>query len=198
MNTQSNDFVTVHMPGLKGALLARAQAERISVSVLVRRAVACELGIVEASTTPEVPSDCSVPTPVAKLSIRFPVGEAEQLKEGARQAGLSRGAFIMALLARIPSSSAPLGSRLDCLAALTASCAELSALRRNIYQLTALLRHGNVEAAQEYRRMLDTLSDDIRAHLRLAASALAEVRPHRSSGDGRQLRQAPTHRMRRR
>ena len=43
MNTHSHDFVTVDMRGLKAALVARAQAERVSVSVLVRGAVARQL-----------------------------------------------------------------------------------------------------------------------------------------------------------
>ena len=38
MNTPSHDFVTVDMRGLKAALVARAQADRVSVSVLMRRA----------------------------------------------------------------------------------------------------------------------------------------------------------------
>ena len=37
MNTTAHDFVTVDMRGLKATLVARAQAERVSVSVLVRR-----------------------------------------------------------------------------------------------------------------------------------------------------------------
>ena len=36
MNTPSHDFVTVDMRGLKAALVARALAQRVSVSVLVR------------------------------------------------------------------------------------------------------------------------------------------------------------------
>ena len=46
MNTTAHDFVTVDMRGLKAALVARAQAERVSVSVLVR-SVSCarDLGL---------------------------------------------------------------------------------------------------------------------------------------------------------
>lgn len=44
MNTRHPDFITVDMRGLKAALLIRAQARRESMSVLVRRAVARELG----------------------------------------------------------------------------------------------------------------------------------------------------------
>ncbi len=45
MNTTAHDFVTVDMRGLKAALVARAQGQRVSVSVLVRGAVARDLGL---------------------------------------------------------------------------------------------------------------------------------------------------------
>jgi hypothetical protein len=47
MNPTAHDFVTVDMRGLKAALVARAQAQRTSVSALVRMAVARELGVPE-------------------------------------------------------------------------------------------------------------------------------------------------------
>ena len=53
MNTPTHEFVTVDMRGLKAALVARAQAQRVSVSVLVRGAVERELGLVEASAETE-------------------------------------------------------------------------------------------------------------------------------------------------
>jgi hypothetical protein len=40
-----------------------------------------------------------------------------------------------------------------------------------------LLRQGSVRAAQEYRDMLDTVADDVREHLTLASSVLADLRP---------------------
>jgi len=167
MNTPSHDFVTVDMRGLKAALVARAQAQRV--------------GLVDASTEAEAGSWTAAPVgSIVKLSIRLTSVEAEQLDAGARRAGLSRGAFLAGLLANVPSLSGD-ASRLDCLAALTASSAELSTLSRNIHHLTALLRQGNVRPAQEYRRMLDTLGDDGRAHLRLAAGALAELGPARQA-----------------
>jgi hypothetical protein len=182
MNTHSPDFVTVDMRGLKAALVARAQAERVSVSVLVRGAVERELGLVNGSKESEgATRDAAATGSIVKLSIRLTSGEAEQLDAGARRAGLSRGAFLAGLLANVPSLSGGAGSRLDCLAALTASSAELSTLSRNINHLTALLRQGQVRPAQEYRRMLDTLGDDVRAHLGLAASVLADLRPARPS-----------------
>jgi hypothetical protein len=182
MNSSSHDFVTVDMRGLKGTLVARAQAERVSVSAVVRRAVQRELGLTDAPAEHE--ASAFPAASAVKLSIRLTNAEAEQLAAGARRAGLSRGAFLAGLLAGVPSLSAGMGSRLDGIAALTASSAELATLTRNIHHLSALLRQGEVRAAQEYRRMLDTLGDDVRAHLRLAGSVLADLRPARASNSG--------------
>jgi hypothetical protein len=191
MNTPARDFVTVDMRGTKAALLAHAQAERVSVSLLVRRAVARELDRVHPSGARGAGTHNTTSThATVKLSIRLPSAEAEQLDAGARRAELSRGAFLAGLLAQVPSLTGGLASRPEYLAALTASSAELSTLSRNIHHLTLLLRQSNVRAAQEYRRTLDTLSDDVRAHLTLAARALAELRPARQPrpGDSPSLR----------
>jgi hypothetical protein len=183
MNTPTHEFVTVDMRGLKAALVTRAQAQRVSVSVLVRGAVARELGLASASTAPERAMPGAAPSgAIVKLSIRLTGSEAEQLDAGARRAGLSRGAFLAGLLAGVPALAAGAGGRADCLAALTASSAVLSTLSRDISHLTALLRRGEVRAAQEYRRRLDTLGDDVRAHLSLAAGVLADLRPARAPG----------------
>ena len=96
MTSSSHDFVTVDMRGLKVALVSRAQAERVSVSAVVRRAAQRELGIVDASAErePAAPPSASA----VKLSIRLTRIEAGQLAAGARRASLSRGAFLAGLL----------------------------------------------------------------------------------------------------
>ncbi len=182
MAPSSRDRISVDLHGLRSALVERARARRASVSVLVREAVERELGLIDGS---KEPGSATLPAaswgPTVKLSIRLTSGEAERFDAGARRAGLSRSAFLAGLLADVPALSGGGSSRLDCLAALTASSAELSTLSRNINHLTALLRKGEVRPAQEYRRMLDTLGDDVREHLSLAASVLATLRPARSS-----------------
>ena len=88
MNTTAHDFVTVDMRGLKAALVARAQAERVTVSVLVRRAVARDLGVAgdgEASRMDEPTEHPSSATAV-KLSIRMSAEEARQLARWLRKA----------------------------------------------------------------------------------------------------------------
>jgi hypothetical protein len=178
MNTQTHEFVTVDMRGLKAALVALALAERVSVSVLVRRAVERELAVVSSAREPARDlRPASTAGCMVKLSIRLTSTEAEQLAAGARRAGLSRGAYLADLLAGVRSLADGSASRPDQLAALNASCAELSTLNRNLARLTSLLRQGRVQAALEYRRMLDTLCAEVREHLAMAAALLAELRP---------------------
>jgi hypothetical protein len=180
MNTHSPDFVTVDMRGLKAALVTRARAQQVSVSMLVRAAVARDLGVADGGeahhSTASANSDSSAS--VVKLSIRMTSEEAEQLAAGARSAGLSRGAYLAGLVAAIPVLTTGT-NRPDHIAALTSSSAELSTLSRNIYHLTSLLRQGAVRPAQEYRAMLDTLAGDVRVHLKLASVVLSDMQPQR-------------------
>lgn len=172
MHIVSHDFVSVDMRGMKAALVAHARDRRVGVSAIVRTAVARELGL-------EGPPDSSeaiagaVATEVVKVSIRLSSAEAAQLATSAREVGLSRGAYVGGLV----SGVAVLSRRKDHLAALTASCGELAVLSRNIHHLTTLLRQGSVRAAQEYREMLDSLNFEVRRHLKVAADALADLRP---------------------
>lgn len=182
MNTTAHDFVTVDMRGLKAALVARAQAERVSVSVLVRSAVARNLGLAAVGEARRMDALTAGPASAAsvKLSIRMTAEEARQLAAGARAAGLSRGAYLAGLIAHVPVLSSG-GGRAEHIAALMASCAELSTLSRNVHRLTALLRQANVEPARPYREMLDTLAGDVRRHLELAARVLADLQPQNRS-----------------
>lgn len=180
MNPPTHEFVTVDLRGLKPALVTCAQAERVSLSVVVRRAVQRELGGSEASPLcGGVDSRPRARTSTVKLSLRLTAAEAQQLVAGARQAGLSRGAYLAGLLAGVPVLTDGSVNRPDRLAALTASCAELSTLSRNLHHLASLLRQGQGRAAMEYREVLDTLGIEVRKHLTMAASQLAELRPAR-------------------
>jgi hypothetical protein len=178
MNTPAHDFVTVDMRGLKAALVARAQVQRVSVSVLVRGAVARDLGIyVECEPQrADMASGGTSRAASVKLSIRMTAQEAQQLAAGARAAGLSRGAYLAGLIANVPVLSEG-GGRAEHIASLMASSAELATLSRNIHRLTGLLRQANVEPARPYREMLDTLASDVRRHLELAARGLADLQP---------------------
>ena len=91
------------MRGLKLALVACAQPERVSVSVLVPRAVARELGLANAATDLAASAGVTSSSASAKLAIRMSPEEAEKLAAGARAAGLSRGASLSGLIANVPA-----------------------------------------------------------------------------------------------
>jgi hypothetical protein len=185
MNTPAHDFVTVDMRGLKAPLVARAKVERVSVSVLVRRAVArdLELGGDGASPVLDGARGVALDAINVKLSIRMTADEARQLDAGARDAGLSRGAYLAGLVADVPVLSSG-GGRAEHIAALMRSCDDLSTLSRNIHRLTALLRQAEVEPARPYREMLDTLAGDVRRHLEVASQVLADLQPQGRSTRG--------------
>lgn len=180
MAPSARDRISVDLHGLKAALVARAAADRVDVSVVVRRAIERELGVAAATTEPDgEPCSPRAAGSTVKLSIRLTSAETAQLAAGAARAGLSRNAYVAGLLAEVPLLTSGLAFRPDLLAALNASCAELSTLTRNLHHLTTLLRQGQVRAAMEYRQMLDTLGGDVREHLAMAAGLLAELRPAR-------------------
>jgi hypothetical protein len=180
LEASTRDRISVDLHGLKAALIARAQVERVGVSVLVRRAVERELGVACASHDPlHAGQQARGAASTVKLSIRLTSSEAEQLAAGAQRAGLSRRAYLAGLLAGVPSLAEGSASRPELVAALNASCAELSTLSANLNHLTSLLRSGQLRAAMEYRVMLGTLGADVRGHLAMAAKLLAELRPAR-------------------
>ena len=80
----------------------------------------------------------------------------------AKAAMLPTGDCVAGPVAGVPVLSAG-ANRTDHLAALIATSAEISTLSRNIHHLTWLLRQGAFRPALEYRPMLDTLADDLRA-----------------------------------
>jgi hypothetical protein len=176
MNAVPHEFVTVDMRGLKAALVARARERRVSVSVVVRDAVArafpSEQFALEAS---RAPIDVDVPSKTVKVSIRLTPNEVRRLDAGAKAAGLSRAAFLSGLIEGVNVLSS--GGRRDHLAALILSSAELSTLSRNIRHLADLLRRSESRAAQEYRSILDTMAGDIDRHLNLAGHVLTQMQP---------------------
>jgi|GEM_PF-501322 len=181
MNAKSHDFVCVDMRSLKAALVARSQAQQVSVSMLVRGAVARHLELTEpAPSTPAdaTEADKSTPSRVALRIFMMPA-EAKLLAARAQEAGLSRGTYLAGLVADVPVLSSG-SSRKDHISALITSSAELSTLSRNIYRLTALLRQADAEGAKHYRGMLDSLAGEVHSHLELAARALADLQPRKS------------------
>ena len=183
MAPSSRDRISVDLRGLKAALFERAQGLGISPSGLVRKTLAEVLGQsdpihIDRSMAPSSPSNGDR----VRLSLRMSREQAIGTLNGARRAGLHPGDYVGDLVAGVPVLLGA-GNRGDHLAALIASSAEVSTLSRNIHHLIDLLNRGQMRAALEYRDMLNTLEGAIRAHLKLASSTLADLRP-RGGGAG--------------
>jgi hypothetical protein len=166
MASAGSDFVTVDMRGLKAALVERARSDGISVSALVRGAVAARLGL-----EPAISEKVRVQQSTVRLSVRLSPSDASRLQANAAEAGLSRGSYLGQLMA----STQPLlgaAERSALTDAIVSSNKEVSALNRNVRHLTELLSRGSVRAAQEYRAMLDTVAVDVRRHLALVGAGL--------------------------
>lgn len=177
MESHTRERISIDLQGLKGLLLDRSQALGMSPSTLVRTALVQALGV------PAEPDPAGLGyaqhkrlSAKTRLCLRMPREDIQTTLAAAKQAGLSPGSYVAALVEREPwlVSGASKGEQL---AALTGSNAHLADLSRNIHALTRLLTQSNVPKALVYRDMLDTLDGDVRRHLAQAAALLADLRP---------------------
>ena len=157
--------------------MERAQAQGVSPSALVRRALADVLRR-PAEPVAEQPGKRMAirSSGRVRLCLRMERDEAAATLIAAGRARLTPGRYVAGLVAGVPVIQAG-GGRAEHVDALIASSAELSTFSRNIHQLTNLLRLGEVGPALVYRDMLNTLDGDIRRHLLLASGVLADLRP---------------------
>lgn len=173
------EFVTVDMRGLKGALVERAKTERVAVSALVRAFVEVGLG----QSGGRAGGQVGPPGTRMRLCVRLGAAEAHAFTKGARAAGVSQGAFLAKLIEGAPAL-VPESAHREQLAELKATTAEISTLGRNVRHLSELLQQGSVQAAAEYAGMLERLGTEVRRHLQTAATGLKEVQIQRPSRRG--------------
>ena len=167
MNSASRDFVNVDMRGMKAALAARAQADRVSVSRVVRAAVARYLGIEEGSefTAFTDANGASSREGRVRLSIRLAEAEAHRLAADASASGLSQTAYLVRLIDGAPAGSTGANYR-EQVAALTASTTELAALGQSLCVLARQWRQSrDAESPCRHDMLLGLLpAGDPRTH----------------------------------
>ena len=173
MGVLGRDRISVDLRGFGPAVAARAAARAISVSELVREALARDVALNDAVRAPAVVVAHHAGDSV-RLSLRMTREQALTLRRCAQAAALATGAYIAALVAREPSVSSR-APRADAAAALVSSCSVLAVLARDLRHLTQLLGQGEIQAAQEYRARLDEVAGTVQSHLRLAAEVLGDL-----------------------
>lgn len=170
----AREYFTVDLRGLRAALSARANADGITESEVLRSALAAKLGPHDVAATQSGARTAPERRSIAKLSIRVTHLAAHRLDRNARAAGLSRGTYLTHLIdGAAPVVASP--DRVALASALKQSAGELAVLSRDIHHLTELLRRGSVEAARQYRSRLDTIDADVRMHLERSGKVLAEL-----------------------
>lgn len=179
MPSTAREYFTVDLRGLRVALAARAAADGLTESDVLRSALVAKLG---ADTRVSMPALSKVaPTAGrhsrAKLSVRLTHVAAHRLDQNSRAAGVSRGAYLTGLINRVAPVVAS-SDRIALSSALNHSAEELAVLGRDIRQLIQLLNTGALEAARRYRQRFDTLDVVVHKHLELSARVLAELVPH--------------------
>lgn len=175
MSSLHRELFTVDLHGWRAGLRKRAERSGLTEAAVLRSVLAAALASEQSDPSPVSPArgDATSATPV-KLSVRVSKLASCRLDQNARAAGLSRGLY----LTRLIDGAAPVAASSDRAAmfkALNASSAELAVLSRDLNHLTRLLRVGAVEAARMYAARHDALDADVRRHLALAASVLAEL-----------------------
>ena len=163
MAPSSRDRISVDLRGLRAALLDQARDRGVTPSDLVRGALAEAPGDIDSDQRVlGSATHRSAPNGRVRLSLRLATDQARAITLAAKAAVLPTGDSVAGPVAGVPVLSAG-ANRTDHLAAFIASSAEISTLSRDIHDLTWLLRQGAFRPALEYRPMLDTLADDLRA-----------------------------------
>ena len=175
----SRELICVDLRGMRAALVEQARARGVSPSEFLRGALADAL---TAGTFVAAAPDTHSPAPKARvrLSLRMSGEDRAAVLAGARQAGMTPGAFVAGLVAAVPVLTEG-RSRGEHLAALIASNAEMATLARKLGELVSFFRQGSTQAAHEYRVMLDGIAHEFREHVRWVSAVLAEIRPARAT-----------------
>jgi hypothetical protein len=174
--TLRRDRVTVDLRGLRSRLDAQAAHHQTTTAALVRRGVLLMLGSIhrEGITCTARPLTAKG----AKVTLRLTPAHAAMLTKRAREADVSQGQYVCALLDGMPPPPLPPDHAISA-AALRESTDRVAAMSADLNAFLRLL--GRVPGTQldAYRAGLTSLAGDMRAHLSKASTLIADLAPSR-------------------
>lgn len=179
MAAASRDLTTVDLKGLKPHLARHAEARGTSLSAVIRDflASACQVTLAHSPDASSQPRR-GIRT---RVCVRLSTAQAEALATAARTCGLPLGEYIAGLQDGVSAMQGG-ASVAEHLQVLSASTAELATLSRSLRHLNELVASGAYTAAGEYDAVLASLDDDVRRHLRLAATTISDLLPRMRAG----------------
>ena len=174
MAAGSRDRVTVDLRGAGSVVQARATEQGLTVAAFVRRALMtmAETPVETMELHPVAPGDAE--RRLLKVTLRLPAAHALLLAVRARSADVSQGSYVAGLLDGEPPPRAA-SDRRESIAALAKSTDQLAVISSDMHMFLRLLRAGTPERAEPYRARMQSLVDDIRAHLDVACRYLADL-----------------------
>jgi hypothetical protein len=167
------DRVTVDLRGAGRRLHERAAAQGMTVSLFARRTLLAGL---EAPAEPAEPASGDAGAKLLKVTVRLSPSHALLLSYRARKADLSQGSYLAALLDGTPPAGLSLDRR-EVLKALASSTDQLSIISLDLNAYIRLLGRANAAQLEPYPKRILSLDTDVRSHLALASSVLAQISP---------------------
>ena len=185
MDLAARDFASVDLRGLGPALRAHAKARGITVSAVIRQAIATQLETHAPGLDDHAVTD-GEENEIVKLTIRLEAGAAARMSTAARSRGLSRGAYLASLVKRTPAPP------LAITAELGRSTEQLAIISGDMNELIRTLGRGGVLSGPLLDDWVRPLLDDVRRHVGIASRLVAELRPARALPGQRAVRPAAT------
>ena len=172
------DRVTVDLRGLGEQLHVLATTQGTSSAALVRRSLRA---LLDNSNTDAHEIDSGDRAPigtVVKVTLRLPAAHAFLLARRARAADVSQGDYVAGLLDGTPRVPPP-PDHAQAIAALARSTDQLAVISTDLNAFMRLVGRVPRSELERYRAGILTLADDVRRHLAVAASFIAELKPPR-------------------
>lgn len=182
MGHPQRDRVTIDLRGLREPLETMAFARQMTTAALVREAL---LAFLAPAPDDDEPDQNLVAlerdTHLIKVTLRLPSGHAFLMTMRARQAHVSKSAYVAALIEGAPLVQQA-SNHAQTVSTLLASTDRLAVIGTDISAFLRVMHTVKPGASQElerYRAGIMTLNDDIRCHLTVAAQLVAELRATR-------------------
>jgi hypothetical protein len=184
MGHHSRDRVTLELRGLRERLQALAASHQMTTSALVRQMLIALLdaesgeGDTRRNFSAIPAGATAINTPVVKVTLRLPASHAIALARRARAADVSQGAYVVGLIDGASPSPVP-QDHARTVAALLASTDQLAVIGTDLNAFLRLLGLRSSSELERYRAGILSLAKDVRLHLAIAATLVAELRSAR-------------------
>lgn len=172
------DRVTVDLRGLGEQLHVLATTQGTSSAALVRRSLRALLDNSHRDAHGIDNADKAPIGKVVKVTLRLPAAHAFLLARRARAADVSQGDYVVGLLDGTPRVPPP-PDHAQAIAALVRSTDQLAVISTDLNAFMRMVGRVPRSELERYRAGILTLADDVRRHLAVAASFIAELRPAR-------------------